>query len=283
MSEEILEKAPFASFDHQSFYLDGKPFFPMIFEEEVLPPKGFNSVLIRLPAGIHEDLLWDEKLSFAEELMEKGYYILWELDFNWDKISFTDKQASLSLKIACDEFSRIYPRFEKASIGMVLYQGTIGIDLDSLINFITVLAPSLPDLLPIVLAFEGDRSEVELLKLLHKDNLEHFLIAFKGTLPISALAWQRGASSLGYLGKDQPSPYLEKKIGVIYSSNHNEMELILNKLDKPYKVLYENFATEEWDGLDLIISVEKEPSTKVQRILRGFEAAGGEVIRGRGI
>lgn len=280
---DIEEKAPFASFDHSRFYLDGKPFFPMVYEEEGLPPKEFNSVLIRLPAAVHEDLFWDQKLILAEELMGKGFFILWELDFNWEKINFTDKQTYLSLKIACEEFSRVYSRFEKASLGVLLYKGAIGIDLDSLINFITVLAPSLPDLLPIVLAFEGDRPEVELLELLHKDKFEHFLIAYQGTLPISALSWQKGASSLGYLGKDRPLNFVEKKIGVIYSSNHKEMEEIIQNLNGPYKVIYENFATEEWDGLDLLITVEKEPSNKVERILKGFEAAGGEVIRGRGI
>lgn len=313
MTEEVEEIVQTLTWDHKQIYLKGKPFTPLIYEREGEPPKGFNTAQVRLPAHLHDDLSWEKEILLARNLVKKGYLILWHLDFGLPDIVWEDEPSFLALKIGAEQFKkRIFPEFEEASLGILLYKGGLDIRekfqwtskqqenwersegkdkrlfcLDTFAYYLHLLAPHLPDSLPLLLALDGrEIPPEELFLLLHKDRFEHFLIALKASIPFPALSWGEGTPSLGYLGETLFLPPKEEaKVGILYAPG---IEEILAKLQGiPYRILYENFATEEWDGLEAILVPGKEISSKAKRILLGFQAAGGaiswEEYRGRGI
>ncbi len=314
MSYDKDDEIPFVYWDYKEFLLQGKPFVPLIYEGEGQVPLGFNAVLLRLPAGLYDDLDWEKEVHIAEELVQKGYYLLWQLDFGLAAIDLTDGPSFLNLKIAVVEFQKVFARFEKNSLGLLLYSGPLDISanfiwsekqkehlqklfeesspcdedqlrrlfcLDSLLNYFSLLAPHISDSLPLFLAFDPvGLSQYEMLELLHKERFEHFLLAIKSeNLLIPAFSWQKGNSPFGYIGKDAFIPRQERCLGLIFTEEKKAMENILQKLKgKPLKILYENFATESWDNLDVLIFAQNSSSNRIKRVLRGFQAAGGTIV-----
>jgi hypothetical protein len=292
---EIEEKIPFASWDQKQFLLNGKPFTPVIYEGDGAPPEGFNACVIRLRGRVEDDLYWQEELDSARNWIQKGYYILWELDFGFPKVAWEDEQAFQTLKIAAIEFSKHFPEFESASLGILLYKGSADLTessssqekrlfcLDSLVHYFSMLAPYLPDVLPHLCALDGaEISTGDFLELVSKERFEHLMLAVKGEhLPYGALSWQKGGSPFGYLGSEAYKVNAkEVKTGVIFTKEKGLLEnaiALLKENGIPFRILYEDFVVSEWDGLDQIIYLG-EMNLKVKRILLGFAAAGGQAV-----
>lgn len=318
MTEVEEEIFPF-TWDHQAIYREGKPFFPVIHSLGG-KAKGFNAAKITLPCRIEDDLNWKKEMELAKTLVKEGLCILWELDFGLGNtlISLDDEPSFLSLKIGAEHFRKtVAEAFKKESLGLILYRGSLDIAdkfvwtdtqeeswkkwleehpgghkssfcLDSLLHYLRLFAPYLPDYLPLVLCLDASTisSTYQMAELLHKDRWEHFLIAAKGAkIPVSALVWEKGCGSLGYLGDgvfNRNSSH--EQVGILFAENASSKEhfekilAILRERGISYRILYENFATAEWDGLDYIIHPSYELSTKTRRILQGFGAAGGKAV-----
>lgn len=102
---------------------------PLIFDahyagEEV--PAPFNSVLITLPAAPDDPLHWDSFADIAHRYIEKGLFILWQLDLGLFRSSHWHiKSNLLTLSVALDYFiDFIWDKFHAQSLGVCLYRGT---------------------------------------------------------------------------------------------------------------------------------------------------------------
>jgi len=332
MSDIQEESTPFISWDGKSLFIEGAPFFPVV-QSEGVPCAGYNAVMLRLEGGLHDDLNWKKELEQAKVLTQQGFYILWELGLGiGSSFSLDDEPSFLTLKIALEEFSKKIQPFSRQSIGVVLYKGKAdcskeflwtekqqenfkkwledryskeeralkneaGLEalfcLDSLLHFLMLFTPYLPDSLPVVLCLDlsSVASFYEAADFLHKERFEHFILAVKGAkIPFAGLAWEEGGSSMGYLGnKTFTEPSSAERVGLLFSRASLEEEAFetmveaLNSRGISFRLLYENFATQDWDGLDYIVHATDAISVKTKRILHGFCAAGGRVVSREGM
>jgi len=114
--------------DFNYLYRDGHKYFPVIQEEhlDLQTLEAANAVLIKLPASVDNELIWEKERAYAERASEEGKLILWEFDFgiSTKKIDSSDSSLFYSLGIAVDEFVNTLWRDHKdVSIGVVLYRG----------------------------------------------------------------------------------------------------------------------------------------------------------------
>lgn len=303
MDEEEVSKL---GWDHQTFLLDGKPFYPD------LSASG-DTILIKLDCRPHADLNW--------AIPSTAKKILWEFDFGLNEPFFplTDELRFQSLSLACKHFSSvIWPAYKDQSIGGILYRGSADFsshflwnDLqkasqtswqelhpngnqshfcaDAFSSYFQLLAHHLPDELPLILCLDA-RSISSLSKALHllsRERFEHFLLAIqREKWPQPGYYWDETT----FFFKNQPAA-----IGLCFLKNSSmteerffEFDKILDELyesNQPFRVIFEEFLTEQWDQLDEIHIIRDSLSSQGLRKLKGFEAAGGKVkeIRGRGI
>jgi len=100
--------------------------------------KGFNAVNIRIDGGLKSDLLWKEAKKEAQKHVSQGYQIFWELDFGiFSSLKHPLSHASqfLSLKLAADHFyNAFWEEFEKHTVGISLYRGSLDFSKDFLWN-----------------------------------------------------------------------------------------------------------------------------------------------------
>ncbi len=112
--------------DHRGFYLSGNPFFPLI-QDSAVQQDGSNTVLIRLPAGLCDDLIWLKERQMADLAVSNGKYILWEIDLGLDSFQFLpeDSASFYSFSLVLEEFSKkLWPAFQNHTFGVALYRGT---------------------------------------------------------------------------------------------------------------------------------------------------------------
>lgn len=135
---------------------------------------------------------------------------------------------------------------------------------ESFVMYAQMLCHSLPDEISVELALDptGVGSMAETLQLLSPDRFEHF--------EINAL-------------------HFSSNVGVCFPPDEVCSKEVLERIDRllhklsSYRPVYESLLTEQWDGLDEIYVFEGNVTELGERKLLGFEAAGGKVIRGRGI
>ncbi len=234
-----------------------------------------------------DDLQWSSRLELAQKYLGKGYQLLWEIDLGLQDGTFSleDEGHFASLKILVDQFSRKMAPFEKGSLGVVFYRGSWDVSpyfpwtdyqlsqyakwegektayskelfcLESFLHYILLFSPSLPDSFPIYLYLDPSTlpSFYERALFFHKKRFAHFVL--------------------------NPQPLCEK-VGILFPENREDatlFETLTGTLKIPYRILYEDFANEQWEGLDYILSLEAKPSEKAKRILQGFCAAGGTAV-----
>lgn len=91
------------------------------------PPAHFNAVSIALNAEMKADLQWKEEVKAAEEYVNGGYKLFWELDlglFSRLPMPLTNQSQFLSLGLSIEHFKEeIWKRFGENSIGVCLYRG----------------------------------------------------------------------------------------------------------------------------------------------------------------
>ncbi len=290
----MLEPKLDLSWDQSHFYIDAKPFYLKIFEGED-PPKSFNSVLIKLDAEAQDSLNWDEQIKRAAHL-SRDFYILWHLDLgmNSPEFCFNNLLKRKCCELALQHFTKtIWPQFKEKTIGICLYKGSIGgknkeilfdkylYHLEELSHTLSHLAQFLVDEIPICLFFDVSKSFscTELVRLFDFERFEHFLLGIKGTsLPFSGLCWEKGLSTLGYLSRKNHNRKEKETVGFLVPPS-GDLEKVFQDLQPfNYRLLYQDFAVLHWDQLDEIIVLSQYFDHKIERLIQGFQAAGGKVV-----
>ncbi len=244
---------------------------------------------IELSARSQEKIDWKEAIAKASNASGQ---IFWVFDLGLEDPAFPidDEMRLHELSLALKHFSEtLFPRFEEKTVGAALYRGPLDLGgrqqkeelplyLDTYAAYFQLLAHKLPDSLSIFILFDATGiPRTEALSLLSKDRFSHFELGVKGLASASwCLAWEGENLTLS-----------EAKVGVVLPQEYDaaEFEQLLQELDAnatTYRVVSEAFMTEEWDGLETMISPPL--SARGNRMLKGFLASGGQVeIRGRGI
>ncbi len=292
MDEEAPAKL---SWDHQTFLVDGAPFYPT--------PD--NTLIVPLPCQPHADLNWSIPTTSKK--------ILWHFLFDLEAPFFplTDELHFQSLALACKHFSQtIWPRYQEQSLGGILYQGSADLlshflwnDIqktnyeawtalnknahpqffcaDALSSYCQLLAHHLPDELPLVLCFNAEflPSLSRALNLLSRERFEHFLLALQTpSWPMPSLHWNQ--DGLSFRPLPAPTALCFPKNDLMTEETFFEIDKILDALyesNQSFRVVFEEFLTEQWEGLDEIQVLPHALSAQGKRKLLGFEAAGGKI------
>lgn len=222
--------------DHNGFYREGRPFYPLIQENDAALMEWANTVVIRLPARLQDDLDWSTQTKRAQECKAVGKQILWEIDLGLGQYQFDpqDSTAFFSFTLALDEFSaKIWPTFRDQTFGVVLYRGifnpassfplskwehsyaewresqSITEDCYALYcaqnfaEYLHRLISFLPDaVLPfIMLDVSAISSPAKAAQLFSKEHFEHTHLIFKGSpCPFSGITWEEGELAQGWMG-----------------------------------------------------------------------------------
>jgi hypothetical protein len=115
-------------FDNYRFLLNDAPFVPLIKQGSLEGVAKCNALSILLPAHPKDDLVWKEQKDQANEAIEKGLFVFWELDLGLNSLknNFNDPSAFLSHSIALKEFSdSIWKNFRGKTLGVSLYKGPV--------------------------------------------------------------------------------------------------------------------------------------------------------------
>ena len=155
------------------------------------------------------------------------------------------------------------------------------------------MASFLPEnLLPFcLLDVSSIQKNSELALLLSKERFQHLLLALKkAKLPLGCLNWEEGSCFGGWIGRG--SPYISVvhnvTVGVCIPLEENMSRDLLKRLDRvfdeldaqevSYRVISELYLNESWNGIDELIVFGSALSYQGLRKVKGFLAAGGQVI-----
>lgn len=302
------EETPKLSWDHQTILLEGKPFYPDFGEQG-------NTLLVKLSCEPHFDLDW--------KIPTTSKRIVWEFQLGLESPFFPlgDELRFESLSAALKHFTQtVWPKYKEQSLGGILFRGSAEFQThflwtdqqkenerlwieekgcsdrelfcaDAFAAYFQLLAHRLPDDLPLVLCFDARSIEnrSRALRLLSKERFEHFLLALRSeNWPMPGLRWEGEAFSFVPNGASlgiciPPAAALTDDCLV-------RLEKIMERLDAKgilFRAIPEAFLSDQWEGLDEICVLPEALSVQGKRKLRGFSAAGGQVIeeenRGRGI
>src|ERR1700722_10980696 len=113
------------------FTRNGELFLPRIQEVEgEYDPATDNAVLIKLSASLGAELNWDEEKARAQQFVQKGALLFWQIDLGLESnsLSLKDPAHFFSYGIALEQFSQeIWPAFQEHTLGISLYRGTYDI------------------------------------------------------------------------------------------------------------------------------------------------------------
>lgn len=260
-------------------------------------PEGFSAAIVRLDAKPSSSLNWAKELASAQELLEKGYKILFELDL--DLFGPTSKALSHTGQfqthvLAINEFcQRFLDKFSQDCLGVILHraQGAFRSqeDRDIAVDYLELLRAEIPDNTPCLLLF--DCKEIQdpfaFIRLFALDRFSLFTLALAhAPVALKTLIWNEGKGTLGSIAKrlhNQPSQRALR--GLLMPrfdapSVTSTLKVALQRLmaeETPFKIIPETHLPLEWDGLDeLFVSKEGLLPTSL-RTIEGFAAAGGHV------
>jgi hypothetical protein len=204
----------------------------------------------------------DSSLDWSLSILQSNEPILWKLDFSFKNL--TDQAAFHSYALAVEEFAKKI--WQPTSLGVILYQGSIEsmlgffpyenkhIAADLFADYLHRLASFLPDEIP-PYCLLGDPQTGQEALLLSKERFQHL-----------NLTLQIDRNPLGLL-----LPQLERCTDEVFDSI---TQLLLKG---SYRIIPESLLTEMWDGLDILVVIDKTLSIQGERKIKGFIAAGGEV------
>ncbi len=301
------------SADHQGFYLKDAPFFPLVQEGTHVDvsqrEEGANTLLIRLPAHLSDDLDWSAQRRLAEEAVLKGKYLLWEIALGLKSFTFTpeDTASFYAFSLALEEFTKtVWPQFQEQTFGVAIYRGTLpseerfprshwetsfiergGEDYSlycaqNFAEYLHRLVSFLPDAaLPFALIDVSEiPSAARVAQLLSKERFEYVHLALQGArVPFAGLCWEEGEMAQGassaalgvLLPKDEHfCPNLLEGMDTLFSH--------LKEKGSLFRIVCEEKLTEQWDGLDELIVFPSAVSPQGKRKLQGFLAAGGTLL-----
>ncbi len=296
MSLEIQkEEPPTFTFDHHHFYRNGIPLFLEISENI----EEGNTLFLPISALLQSTLSWEEEKEKAFFAIQKNKYLLWHLDLSWEgRCSVKEKVLFLPTAIqAARAFSeKLAPLFVENTVGVSLFLGEPLKEKEEWLEEIHEMASHLPSNVAPFLFFDlsSMKSYKEQVEFLDKSLLERFVLGLQNNrIFYPSLSWKQGRGNLGIFSgeKEENNPL----IGILLPSPlvlepfWDDLFRELEEKKVKYRLLYQNYATGEWDGLEEIWTFSSCVNKKMERILQGFEAAGGKVaklskeFRGRGI
>lgn len=250
--------------DHHGFYRNETSFYPLIQDSAAILGDWSNTVVLRLPAQLSNDLDWSQEIEVAKLAVEAGKYILWEIDLGLSSFQFMpeDSATFYSFTVALEEFSKkIWPEFQENTFGVVLYRGAFSsrqsfpmayweevfeegsvsdYDLfcvqllsEYLHRLISFLPESALPLAFIDVTEISSRSKV--CQLFSKERFEYLHLALKGAkAPFSGICWEEGFSARGWLGSvaNTSKPLSEISVGVYLPKDEYIDALLLEQMDR---------------------------------------------------
>ncbi len=252
---------------------------------------------IVLPSEPCDLLDWTDALEGARP--KTG--IVWDIRLGIERafFPFDDPMRFEALALALKSFSTlVWPSFQEVTAAVCLYRGPLDVAAqfawserqrlsfaeetlserqfctDVLALYLQMLAHKLPDELDVLLLFDerSIASRAEALSLLSNERFAHFTLGLRGdALLRDGFVWDES----GKLERRK----IQTKTGLVFPERFDaRFDRALEQLDAPAKVVFEAFLSEEWEGLDRLLVLEGTLGAQGMRKLKGFEAAGGEVV-----
>ena len=282
----------FSGFEQQ-LLLNQVPFIAKIYEGEGEPSEEFNIIRIVLDASEHSLLRWGEAILRAKKSIQKGFLILWELQFSLLEGSLEDEARFLTFHLNIQHFNEIiWIHFRENSLGVALFRGELSLQQkESVVDYLKSLAALLMDDVHCFLFFDTSLvfDPTTYFRLVSQEVFGHFHLFLKGPcaesypFAVPAFGWGHARSSLGFCShmlmthlpqsRVTHALCLPKEIDLKYL--HSVIEAFGSI---PFRVIHEDVLTHEWDGIDTLIIFPNGQSEKVRRKIRGFIAAGGQII-----
>lgn len=253
---------------------------------------------ITLPLGLDSELHWKEEIALARQAQQEGKTILWKFDFGLhvSDVILDDASHFLALSLGVDHFAKTLAlEYGTITTGVVLYTGDIFFDERM------VWSASLCDYFTEWLVDTGREEGGHARRLFCMNVFAEFLHRLASYLPDEIIpycffepAYEKGAFLRQLFSKErfgairlQREEKMEK-IGVILPKDElcrgevfEAFALLLDDLEKAhvtFKVIPENLLTEEWQGVEHIYALKEGMTGAGVRMLKGFEASGGEII-----
>lgn len=297
----------------QRIILNGEPFYPYISSTAESVPSNCNAVCIRLDASSTSLLNWKKEIARAEALQEAGIRILWEMDFSLYTETFSDEARFLSLEMAVKHFTKtIWPLFSQASLGVILYRGSLDFSegfpwsfeeqeacegspaffcREVILKHLKLLASYLPEEAACFLLLDADsmHDAAAYFRLTDQAAFFPFHLILKGRWPkkypyaLPSLAWDHDRSPLGMFSPfpGQALPELRVPLAVFLpeETDWDAFAAVIEQLGStPFRMIPEKLLTHEWEGVDRLFVCSKGVTLRGKRKLCGFAAAGGLVI-----
>ena len=272
---------PKVSFDAAHFYLDNCSGPHWICERSSSEKTDITRIVLPFHAGA--TFSWEKELLIAEKTNKK---IIWEIDFPSIAPTVHSQNARQEQEklLAVKHFTtKIYPQFLEKSIGIVLHKGRLDFGknieeieetTENFLDRIACFCREIPDPLTVFLCFDvRGIPPYKAIQCLHQKRFGHFAVALLGAnFPFAGFSWGKGQGSYGCF-------LLEQTLGLLVPDHC--FEDILSELEETnYRILYKEFANQDWFDLEAILFDENTPV--VRRILQGFQAAGGKLVSKKG-
>lgn len=260
-----------------------------------------ESAFIQIPCQTHDTLNWDAQTRQAISAQQLKKKIIWEFDLGLKAPFFPleDELHFQSLSLALSAFTKnVWPQFQEQTAGAVLYRGSADFSsffkwterqeanwiswkegkpeskedhlrrlfsAEAFSSYFQMLAHKLPDELPLTIVLDARHTGTlaEGAHLLFSDRFEYFVLEIENFPPVSKEA---------KLGVCLPQDLFCGKAQLA------RMDQLFASLTQPYRIVFESFLSEQWEGLESLYVFSDALTVQGKRKLMGFCASGGTVI-----
>jgi hypothetical protein len=250
------------------------------FNDQVLAPFASSTFAISLFKGAIEDY---EDLRFSDDLQKQ-----WQ---NWLKDRFE------TLELINSRFSKPFTSFEQLSLEALSHseEGRFERKLffqDIALNYMHMLLLSFSSstLIFILQDLKNQNTLAEKLAFSLPDTFEFFEIATKGDKGLESvlktIVWEGSPESENEQLFDTQT--MELKNGILIPDRENFYFSHIEKLNSvfeslkseglSFRAISDKFLIEQWEGLNKLWVLKTSLNRKLERKIKGFEAAGGEVV-----
>ncbi len=277
----------------QQMYINGSCFVPKIYDGAGEPPSGFNVARICLDASERSPLHWQEAVLKAQQQVAQGRLLMWDLELDLLEGSLEDDARFMTLQLGVQHFvEAIWSFFKAQTLGVSLYRGLFSQQIEkSMIAYLKLLAALLPEEAPCFLFFDTTHivDPASYFRLLSLESFGHLHLVIKGPCAerfpyaLPTFAWGHLSSPLGFSSDSCGPPVSQRRIeyAICLTERGGDacMEHAIASLgETPFRVIPEALLTQEWDGIEKLIIFPEWLEERGLRKIRGFVAAGGEVI-----